>query len=106
MWKANQLSIRLTAGDFGIQLPIEIKGITMAAGDQVKFILKQTISSETILEKTFSNIENNTVNLELTEAESELIPQGSYTYGLDWYQNGVFMCNIIPAALFEVVGKA
>ena len=50
MWKANQLSIRMTAGDFGIQLPIEIKGITMAASDQVKFILKQTISSETILE--------------------------------------------------------
>jgi hypothetical protein len=42
----------------------------------------------------------------LTEEESALFPVGVYCYRLDWYQEGTFMCNIIPDAVFKVVDKA
>ena len=48
----------------------------------------------------------NTVNLELTEQDTALLPVGAYVYSLDWYQSGNFMCNIIPYASLRVVDKA
>ena len=56
--------------------------------------------------KTYTNIQNNTIDFELTDSETELLPVGVYAYSLDWYQDGAFMCNIIPSGLFKVVDKA
>ena len=48
----------------------------------------------------------NTIPLAFTEEESALLSVGTYYYALDWYQNGAFLCNIIPASTLKVVDKA
>lgn len=107
MWQViNWHSIKMTEGDYGIKLPIVLSGATMTASDEVKLVIKAAINGAPIVEKTFSNIENNTVDLMLSEAESALLPVGSYFYLLDWYNDGSFMCNIIPWATFKVEEKA
>ena len=106
MWVVNGQELKMVEGDWGIQLPIVISGTTFSASDEVKFTLKKSVNGDVLLTKTFNNISQNTVNLELTEAESAALPVGKYVYVLDWYQNGAFMCNIIPTASFKVVDKA
>lgn len=106
MWNVNGQDLKMTEGDFGLQLPVTISGTTFAAADEVKLTIKDSANGTTIIEKTFSNITDNTVELEFTEEESELLPVGGYVYVLDWYQDGAFMCNIIPSASFRVVDKA
>lgn len=106
MWTASGNEIKMVVGDFGIQLPITINGTTLAQGDELLFTLKKSYNRNTVLTKTFSNISENTINLELTEEESANLVEGAYVYSLDWYQDGVFMCNIIPASVFRVVSKA
>lgn len=106
MWNVNGNALQMVAGDYGVELPITVTGVTFAATDEMKLAVKNSRSGETLIEKTFNNIQQNTINLELTEAESALLPVGCYTYILDWYQNGAFLCNVIPAAHFKVVGKA
>ena len=104
MWSANGQDIKMCEGDFGITLPITISGATFADEDTVKLTIKS--GEETSVAKEFSNISQNKIDLTLTEAESELLPVGSYVYTLDWYKNGAFLCNIIPRAAFMVVDKA
>ena len=106
MWKVNAYTLSMVEGDFGVELPITISGTTLAASDSVKLTIKKSIDGDTVLEKTFTNISNNTFNLVLTESETALFPVGSYVYVLDWYQAGTFMCNIIEQAPFKVVNKA
>ena len=106
MWAVVGNDLKMTEGDWGIKLPMTVSGTTFTENDDLRFTLKDGMNGNTILTKTFSNISQNTVQLELTEAESELLTVGSYVYSLDWYQDGAFMCNIIPNALFRVVDKA
>ena len=96
----------MTEGDYGIELPVTISGTTLSASDSVKITIKSAVNGTVILEKAFTAITENTINLALAEEESELLTVGAYVYTLDWYQDGVFMCNIIPSAIFEVVDKA
>ena len=106
MFIVNGHDIKMTEGDYGLQLPVTISGTTLATSDEVLFILKDKLNGEEILRKNYDNISQNTVNLEITEAESALLPVGNYVYSLDWYQDGAFMCNIIPCSAFKVVEKA
>lgn len=106
MWNVIGQDLKMAEGDWGIQLPITITGTTFTAADEMKLTIKTALNGNTILEKTFSDLTDNTANLELTEAESALLPVGSYVYRLDWYQDGAFMCNIIPVATLKVVDKA
>lgn len=106
MWAVSGNELRMTEGDYGVQLPITVSGTTFTANDEIKFVLKTGMNGEQLLEKIFPNITDNTVNLELTASESARLRVGTYVYFLDWYQNGVFLCNIIPSALFRVVDKA
>lgn len=106
MWQVTGHDLKMTEGDYGLQLPVTISGTTFTANDAVLFVLKDKLNGNQILSKTFTNIVKNTVYLELTEAESALLPVGTYAYSLDWYQDGAFMCNIIPCAAFKVVEKA
>lgn len=106
MFYSNGYNIQMTEGDFGIELPITMTGPTFAAEDSVKLTIKDAINGNTLLEKDFSNIQNNTINFELTREESEQLPVGSYVYSLDWFQTGHFLCNIIPASAYKVVEKA
>ena len=106
MWNVNGQDLKMVEGDWGIQLPVTVSGTTLTASDELKLTIKTAINGDTIVSKTFTNIQQNTVNRELTEAESALLPVGTYVYLLDWYQDGAFMCNIVPYALFKVVEKA
>ena len=105
-WEVSGNSISMAEGDFGVKLPMTISGTTFAASDSVKLDIKSEPDGEAIVSKEFTNIQQNTVNIELTEAESALLPVGNYVYVMDWYQSGVFMCNIITKAAFKVVDKA
>lgn len=95
----------MTEGDFGIQLPVTINGATFAANDSVRLTIKTKPNGDVVLEKEYTDISGGFV-LVLTEAESESLPVGSYTYSMDWYNDGAFMCNIIRSASFRVEDKA
>lgn len=98
--------IQMIEGDFGLQLPVTISGTTLTASDEILFTIKKKLNGDTVLSKTFTDIVDNTFNLEITETETALLPVGNYVYSLDWYQDGAFMCNIIPLASFKVGEKA
>ena len=106
MWAVNGQDLKMTEGDWGIQLPVTIDGTTLTANDELKLTIKTAINGDIVVEKTFSNISQNTVNLVFNAQESALFSVGTYVYALDWFQNGAFVCNIIPAAMFKVVEKA
>ena len=105
MWLVNGNNLEMAEGDYGIILPVTIKGTTLTANDSVKFVFKDALNGTEILTKEYTNLTQNTANLVLTEAESALFPVGSYVYGLDWYQDGTFMNNIIKCASFKVGDK-
>lgn len=93
----------MCVGDWGVELPITISGVTLGPSDSLKI----TISNNTpLIVKEYDNITQNTIRLVLTEAESALLPVGTYVYSLDWYQDGSFLCNIIKYGLFLVGDKA
>lgn len=106
MWAVQGLTIQMAEGDYGIQLPVTVSGTTLTASDTLKFVILTAKNGRVLLEKEYTNISENTVNLELTEEESALFTPRIYTYRLDWYQDGQFMCNVIPEATFRVVDKA
>ena len=106
MWTATGHELEMCEGDYGIAIPIRLKDFTITAADSVELVIVKRRNGDTVLTKMFSNIQNNTVDLELTAEESALLQVGTYVYRLDWYKNGVFMCNIIPAAIFKVGDKA
>lgn len=106
MWRVTANTITMTEGDFGVALPVTISGTTFTNDDTVRISILTGMNGSPIVEKEFTAIDDNTVNLELTQAESALLPVGAYVYRLDWYQSGVFMCNIVPCAAFKVVEKA
>lgn len=106
MWTASNLVLKMAEGDYGIKLPTVIKGATLDQSDSIRVTLKKEVNGPAILVKDYVGIEDNTIGLELTEAESELFPVGNYVYSIDWYQSGNFMCNLVPFSLFVVVDKA
>lgn len=103
MWTVFGTDMQMAEGDFGIKLPIQINGTTITDLDTIRFSLQR--KQNVVLSKDFGNIQDNIVDLELTKAESDLLSIGNYTYSLDWYQNGLFMCNIIPQGKFKVISK-
>jgi hypothetical protein len=105
-WKVTGQSLTMVEGDFGIKLPVTVSGIEFGTQDSIKVVFKTERNGSVLLEKSFTGIAENTFDIELTEAESALFPVGAYVYTLDWYQDGNFMCNIIPCADFKVVDKA
>ena len=105
MWKVSGTKLTASEGDFGVQLPVTVGGTTLTSSDTLKFTFKSDVDGTTVLEKEYTPV-NNSVNLEFTESESELFPVGAYVYSLDWYQNGIFMCNLIPTGIYVVVNKA
>ena len=106
MWNVNGYNLTMAEGDWGISIPLTINGVTFTEHDEAKLTVKDAVNGNVLVDKTYTNISENTVNFMLTEAESELLPVGSYVYLLDWYQDGAFMCNIIPSATLRVVEKA
>ena len=106
MWKSSGSTIEMAVGDYGIGLPVKINGVTFGENDSVKFRVTDGRTRQERLSLDFAHIAQNTVEINLTEAQSEDLPVGEHFYALDWYRDGVFMCNIIPFGLFRVVKKA
>ena len=105
MWEVKGTKIKVADGDYGVELPVTVYGTDLTEQDTLRFTFKDDVDGEIILEKEFTPVEN-TINFELTEPEGELFSPGVYAYKLDWYQSGVFMCNLIPVGLFVVVKTA
>lgn len=107
MWiVTNDIDFKMAEGDYGIALPIGIKGFTLGASDSVAIVIKKAKNGDPILTKIFSNIQNNTVNLEFTAEESALLPAGDYVYKMDAYQEGNYLCNLVGMASLKVVDVA
>lgn len=104
-WTITGQNLTMAEGDFGLQVPITFEGGTITANDEIRFILNDTVDGNNILTKSYTNIQNNKIFFEITEEETAKLPVGSYVYGLDWYQNGAFMDNVIPISSFKVIKK-
>ena len=100
--------IEMIEGDFGITLPIEIniEGTELTSTD--KFVLKifKEINEDAIIEKIFENVTNNTIELKFTEDENSKLKVGRYYYDIDWFQEDVFLSNILARKRFIVNEKA
>ncbi len=106
MWVVSGKDLSMAEGDFGLELPVTIHNATFDVNDEISLTVKTAPNGDVLLEKTSSDIVDNTVKFTITEQETALLPVGTYVYALDWYQNGEFMCNVIPFAIFKVVDKA
>lgn len=106
MWDASGINISMVEGDFGVGLPILIEGATLGANDSIMVKIKRKADGRLMLTKDFNSIQDNQIELILTEAETQQLRIGEYIYSLDWYQNGSFLCNVIPFGAFRVVDKA
>lgn len=106
MWAVKGNNLTMAEGDYGVALPIEITGMTFGASDSVQIVIKKEANAEPLITKTFTDIQNNTVDLELTEADTALLSAGSYVYRMDAYQDGNYLNNIIPSATIKVVDVA
>lgn len=105
MWNVLGKNLSMAEGDYGVPLPILVVGAELTASDSLKFIFKSKVNGSAILEKEYVPVDN-ALTLELTEAETALFSVGQYVYSVDWYQSGVFNCNIIPMGILRVVDKA
>ena len=102
-------TIGMIEGDFGIVLPINItleEGETITPQDQFSMKIFDRKSENPLVEKTFNNITNNTMNFKLTKEESNLLKVGTYYYDIDWFQGENFLGNITAKAKFKVLDKA
>lgn len=104
-WDVSGDYITMTEEDFGVALPFSVTGTTLTASDTLRFTFKNEVNGTTILEKEYTPV-NNASGLMFTEAESALFKVGKYVYRLDWYQNGLFMYNLVECGTFRVVEKA
>jgi len=106
MWNVNGQNLTMTEEDWGISLPYTFSGVTLTEHDAIRLTIKTAVNGDTLIEREYTNISQNKIEFSLTEEESALLPVGSYVYKLDWYQDGAFMCNVIPFATLKVVEKA
>lgn len=98
--------LEMIEGDFGIALPIEIEGITLDTSDSISLKVFKEINNIPIISKIFSDISNNTVELEFSREESKLLSVGNYYYDVDWFQGEKFLGNIAAKKKLCVKEKA
>lgn len=101
--------LEMIEGDFGIILPITLETEseeTITAIDSFSIKIFSEINTTPLITKTYTNIQNNTIEFELTESESALLHVGTYYYDLDWFQGQNFLGNLIAGASLSVREKA
>ena len=105
-WETNDITqeIQMTVDDFGVPLPLDFEGMTLTERDRVCFVIVD--GSTEIINKVYDNIQNNSINLVITAAETQRLSVGTYLYRLDWYQDNAFMFNLAPHGVFKVDWKA
>lgn len=92
--------ITMTEGDYGVSLPIHFIDAGFESNDSIKVTIM--VDSDTSIEKTYTEIVDDTIDFSLTEAESNLLPVGFYLYSIEWYQDGVFKDCILEKSPFVV----
>lgn len=104
----NSSKIGMVVGDYGIELPIEIEieGTNIEGNDNLVMKIFKDVNEEPLIEKTFSDVVDNTLKFKLTKDESDKLVEGYYYYTIDWFRTGSFLGNIIKEEEFIVVGKA
>jgi len=108
MWNTkskNSTDLTMTEGDFGVSLPFVIFGIEIGSQDTIRMTIKKTKNGSPLLEKEFTNITKNTVELSFTEDETLLLKVGNYLYSLDWYKGDQFMYNLVNNSKLKVEDK-
>lgn len=100
------LNIKMIEKDYGLKLPIQLE--TDVLGNEDKFVIKifKRINEKPIIVKEYENIKENTIEFELTKEESELLKVGRYFYDLDWFQENLFLGNIIAKKKIIIEEKA
>lgn len=101
MWSVDRYTLTMVEGDFGIALPVTVKGITLDGTDTLRFVFSSK-DGVPMLTKEYTA---NPAELSFSKAESAKFPVGGYAYRLDWFRDGAFMCNIIPGGTLKVVDK-
>lgn len=106
MWKRENKKLSMDEGDFGVGLLTKIKGGSLPSGVKVKFWIKKFVNNDRIeiLNKTYDVVDN-TFNLSLTKEESDLLPSGCYTYGVELFKEGNFLNTIVNNEEFKVKDK-
>lgn len=104
MWVVSGTNLQITKGDYGLALPITLSGAELSASDQIEIRFKNNKTGKVFLKKNLTPVDN-IVELEFSEEETQKFAVGSYSYAMDWYQNGRFMCNVISSANLKVVSK-
>ncbi len=102
-WDKKTSTITMDAGDFGVGLSCDVKGMTLTATDCLRFRLQDVLTGETLVQKDFTNIQSNHLELVLTKADSDLLPRGIYAYTWEWFQNNILQYALISNAVFRVV---
>lgn len=102
----DSLNIEMVEGDYGIVLPIIIKNEAITSVDKFSIKIFKEVNTEAIIEKEYRNIKENTINFMLTKEDSNKLKPGKYLYDLDWFQNDVFLSNILRKKKFTVQEKA
>lgn len=106
MWGVVGNNLTMTEADFGVGLKTTLKNVPFSNGDSILFSFKDKMNGNTILTKEFTTVTNNQFNLVLTQADSLLLPIGTYVYSADWYRDGDFMCCLVEQATLKVGDKA
>lgn len=106
MWDAKGKRLEMTAGDYGVKIPVTVDSIAVGKDDTLRFTFKKYDGGPVILAKSFTNVNGNAVDLEFTREESARFLPGDYVWRLDWFEDGNFMCNIVQSGIFRVVRKA
>lgn len=107
MITAFDTTIKMTEGDYGVTLPIEIlTEQELTANDKFSIKIFKEINQEPVVVKKYSNISNNTIEFKLTKEESQKLIVGKYFYDLDWYQENTFLENIIAKEKLIIMEKA
>ena len=108
MWNTKSkgsTDITMTEGDFGVSIPIVVQGITIGSGDSVLLTIKKTRNGSAYIEKVFTDIVANTIDLSFTESETDDLKVGSYVYTLDWYKGSQFMYCLVNNGKLKVEDK-
>lgn len=93
----NTLEIAMDKADFGVILGINFSDIN---GTDIKFKIYN--EEGTLVEKTFENINNNRIELKLTQEESNKLVEGTYNYDIYQYKEGVLKNTLLKEKVFIV----
>lgn len=106
MWVVNGTNLFMAVGDFGVILPVHVTGIQIGQNDSALFcVRKKAGNRELVLEKTIPVVPNQDIQLILTEEDTALLSAGLYSYSLDLFRDGVFLCNLVALGSFKVGEK-